>query len=694
MSEQYLAGAFDATAIRSLQAVKHLGLLNVVDDLRAQGLNEHVDLPQLIVCGDQSSGKSSVLAAVSGVSFPKKDNLCTRFATEVVLRRDDALEVAQVSARITPSSTRPLSDRQALEAFVRELSSMENLPETIADAAMVMGLGAAGSAFSADILRLEVRGPQMPQLTIVDLPGLIHSENKFQTAEDVALVNALVEGYMSQERSIILAVVSAKNDYANQIVLAKARSADATGRRTLGIITKPDALHPKSTSERSFLSLARNQDIEFALGWHVVRNQDTNVTTEMDRDNVEAHFFSTSQWREIAEKDRGIHSLRDKLSQILFRQIRRELPELIREILLAKEDTANLLGRMGRSRATLSEKRTFVMEVGQAFRDLCRAACEGLYEDAFFDDLSSDNQSRRLRAAVENGNLAFAKRMLNLPVTSVIVHDSQGKLPGTFNPIMIGQLFRELSRPWFKYTREHANEVWLSARAAVVAMLETITEDYICDACMKAVIDPELESMQQAMETRLTEYMQEFRRQPITYNHYLTETVQAARYGREHHEAIQRCRELLKSRGTLTLQDVGLIVDAVVPRREPDMENIAARSLADYAEAYYRVALKRVIDEVPAHVIEPTILTALPTLLDAPTILAMSTQQIEAIGGESPTRTAIRRTLQAKLEVLDRSNLICNVLTLVRLTVLPTRDTTESPSYLLRTLRLVLIPLR
>ena len=74
MSDSRRNNVPDVTMLKNLRLIKHLELLNVVDDLRAQGLNEHVDLPQLI---DQSSGKSSVLAAVSGVPFPKKDNLCT-----------------------------------------------------------------------------------------------------------------------------------------------------------------------------------------------------------------------------------------------------------------------------------------------------------------------------------------------------------------------------------------------------------------------------------------------------------------------------------------------------------------------------------------------------------------------------------------------------------------------------------------
>jgi len=70
---------------------------------------------------------------------------------------------------------------------------------------------------------------------------------------------------MKEPRSIILAVVSAKNDYANQIVLKLARATDKKGNRTLGVITKPDTLIPSSESEAIYVSLARNQDVEFRL---------------------------------------------------------------------------------------------------------------------------------------------------------------------------------------------------------------------------------------------------------------------------------------------------------------------------------------------------------------------------------------------------------------------------------------------
>ena len=98
----------------SLQSKDHEELLNIIDHLRGQGISRYIDLPQLIVCGDQSSGKSSVLEAVSGLRFPTKDNLCTRFATELILRRGPE---NSVTVTIVPGDHRTDDERLKLQAF-------------------------------------------------------------------------------------------------------------------------------------------------------------------------------------------------------------------------------------------------------------------------------------------------------------------------------------------------------------------------------------------------------------------------------------------------------------------------------------------------------------------------------------------------------------------------------------------------
>lgn len=72
---------------------------------------------------------------------------------------------------------------------------------------------------------------------------------------------------MENSRSIILAVVSAKNDNANQIVLKIVWEFDPTGLRS---ITKRSDRPVGSESELAYINLARNEDICFHLGWHVV----------------------------------------------------------------------------------------------------------------------------------------------------------------------------------------------------------------------------------------------------------------------------------------------------------------------------------------------------------------------------------------------------------------------------------------
>jgi len=85
--------AVTTSSLQALQSADQRKVMDIVDKLRRTGLSGIVELPQLVVCGDQSSGKSSVLEAITEIPFPRKENLCTRFATEVCEPSLDLTEV-------------------------------------------------------------------------------------------------------------------------------------------------------------------------------------------------------------------------------------------------------------------------------------------------------------------------------------------------------------------------------------------------------------------------------------------------------------------------------------------------------------------------------------------------------------------------------------------------------------------------
>lgn len=613
-----------AQGLEALCSEDQLQLLNAVDSLRSQGVSHYISLPQIIVCGDQSSGKSSVLESISGVSFPVKSNLSTRFPIELILRKTPA---NSVNISISPHRSRNESDRESLGRFNETLDDFKDLPDLIEKAKSAMGVMAMGRAFSNDILRIEVSGPDRPHLTIVDLPGLIHSENKHQSASDVQLIKDVVRSYMKESRSIILAVVSAKNDYANQVVLKLAQQADPRGARTLGVITKPDALIPGSGSEDMFLSLARNQDVEFRLGWHVVRNRDTEAEewTFEQRDAQEQKFLSQGAWTGLPAASLGIVTLRDRLSKVLVQQIASELPNLIDEIANLSTQCQTQLGKLGQPRDTAHEQRKYLIEMSQSFQSLILAATQGTYNDPYFGDaMSVVGYQKRVRAVIQNLNREFAETMVSdgrrytIVATKTketkerrdlltrdeyinkivpIIQRSRGReLPGMFNPMIVSELFKELSSPWAEIAEQHIRKTCKAIRLSLWHLVTHIADSTTMSGIFTGLFDSKLTSLLQDSQRKLSELLQPHQSgHPITYNHYFTETLQQIRTERQ----MKRMSSLLmnffgvdsieteiRKHHSISLES---LVEQLMDQPEPDMDRVAASEALDCLHAYYKV---------------------------------------------------------------------------------------------------------
>lgn len=423
--EAYRNVALDNGAIEQLNSPHAKILLDTIDSLRELRVGEIVQLPQIIVVGDQSSGKSSVLEAISGMNFPVNSDLCTRFATELVMRRHPETKIT-VSIQKATGLAVPGHDGEQEESLPFHKSSLDKdaLPDIIRDARERMGIRirTGSKRFSKDILRVVVAGPDAPELTLVDLPGIFHSPTSEQTLEDKELVNELIDKYMQESKSIILVVVAANNQLANQSVLSRAKLHDPENKRIVGVITKPDLVDGYA-NEKKYLDLCRGLEPahKLSLGWHVLRNSSEQARRDgsHDRDREEQRFFQRGVWASLPPANRGIGSLRNKLSKVLLEHIRESLPGLIREIensLSAREEE---LLQLGKPRSTVEDMRSYLMGIAEEFQRLARDAVDGRYGDQFFGDLSEVD--RKLRARLRQMNRAFDDTMLSKGATYNIV---------------------------------------------------------------------------------------------------------------------------------------------------------------------------------------------------------------------------------------------------------------------------------
>lgn len=577
--------------LENLQSSEQRRVLDVVAKVQRCGLTGVLSFPQLVVCGDQSAGKGSVLEALTGVPFPRSENLCTRYATEISLRRAITYSL---TIRVRPDGDRPASERDQINAFSESITDLVDLPRVMELAMQDMGIGkeltAIGKsrAFAKDVLSIIIEGPGRPQLALVDIPGLIANDSRGVTKEDVKLVESITDSYINNPRTICLAVVTATNDYANQKILTKVREVDPEGKRTLGIITKPDHLPAGSGSEKSFIELAQNKDIAFELGWHVLKNrkfEETNYSL-LERNASEDLFFMASNFKTLPKDNIGIDNLRKRLSKVLFEHIKNELPKLRKDLDTTPDESKKQLHQMGIDRSTPSECKAYLSQLSQEYWAICKDAVNGHYENEYFlqdiDNnfaLESSSTIRRTRAVVQTLNSRFARdielrghkySIKDVAVASSVSSDttaattpaantdqpkdvdaqsddmrpkelnhkeainwvkavlvrSRGKeLYGNYIPLLIGELFREQATKWNKMATDHVE--------LVHDVCTRFLQQLLADKCIEDVesrlgnahIEEALEMRRKRAHEELAQLVKKIQSHPINYNHYYTETI-------------------------------------------------------------------------------------------------------------------------------------------------------------------------
>ncbi|KAL4782886.1 P-loop containing nucleoside triphosphate hydrolase protein [Aspergillus varians] len=632
-------------AATNLHNEKRARLLETIDKLRELGVSESVSLPQLVVVGDQSSGKSSLLEGLTGISFPVASDLCTRFATQIVLRRAPSHEA---KARITiipgPSSKLDEDLEQELEAFERELDadqfSSDEFADVFNEAAEAMGIPGPGATdlenidkrFSDDILKIELSGPEHNHLSVVDVPGLFHNPTKYQTEEDKGIIRKLIQDYITDKRTIILAVMDARNNLANQGVFSMARAADPAGKRTVGIITKCDAV--EEGDEAGVIRIAKNQVEKLTHGWFAVKNRSTQeikegVTIE-GRHQKEKEFFSRSpSWTELPKDRVGIHSLSQFLGILLYDHIRIEFPNVVKDIENLLSSTESVLELLGPSRQTAADQRRFLNRMANMYQKEVDDALSGNYS-AELDPTSSLKLRMHVRALNEQFSKVIARRGhskvfcnpdgkadseyarartdrqeldkdqeedINSWIRRIYRESRGTELPGTVNPRVLESLFRQQSSPWNGIALNYISKV----NDAVKAYNEDIIVKLIRDEDVREKLLSRLMRIQEVAHSNakqeFSRILQDERAGILqTVNHYYAETLSAIRD--------ERVRVRLEAMGLGDTNRVGVSLSEVMQRVHLSNEAQAVNDIHDILKAYYKVALKRFADNVVIQVVE------------------------------------------------------------------------------------------
>ncbi|KAL2362838.1 hypothetical protein RJZ56_004253 [Blastomyces dermatitidis] len=209
--------------------------------------------------------------------------------------------------------------------------------------------------------------------------------------------------------------------------------------------------------------------------------------------------------------------------------------------------------------------------------------------------------------------------------------------------------------------------VWEAAKDFLHLAITHTADATTTKKVLQDVVEPSLNELLKMLNSKTSELLAPHRRgHPITYNHYFTETYQKTRNERQKAEYATILKDFFSISSLDTeykelRSDDSLhqLLDSLVERTEPDMRFFAASEALDYMMAYYKVALKRFIDDVAIEIIEMKLVSALGALLSPITVFNMPDDIVTRIAGESEEHRAEREELNKQLDILAKGAFTC-----------------------------------
>jgi len=255
-------------------------LVDAINDLQKFDLDHVAPLPEIVVVGDQSAAKSSLICAFTAMKMPRSVGCCTKVPANIKVSPSDtwSCTVSLHQKYKYQSPSRPIEQKDVtsrnpfpgwvegdlVEKKFKEISDKSEFEEVMRWAQIALlnptehykyfipGSGTRHEkkdttedvGFSPNIISVEISGPGLPVLSFFDLPGIILNSPKPETEYLVKVFENLAIKYIKRKNAIIVYCLTMSVDPVLSRTGKIIRDHKAEDR-TIGILTKPDTLGAK-----------------------------------------------------------------------------------------------------------------------------------------------------------------------------------------------------------------------------------------------------------------------------------------------------------------------------------------------------------------------------------------------------------------------------------------------------------------
>jgi hypothetical protein len=448
------------------------------------------------------------------------------------------------------------------------------------------------------------------------------------------------------------------------------------------------------------LRIAQNQTERLNHGWFAVRNRSTKeigdgVTIE-GRHLNEKRFFNTSPWNELKKDRVGVDALKNFLGHLLYNHINDQFPGLIKEIEQLIAETCRDRDVLGPSRQTPVEQRQYLTKFAGIYQRSVQNALAGNYENHL-----GSQHPLKLRMLLHNLNEDFAEQIVTdghtrpflLPNGTVDAEFQKGKkknhgfyeesvdqedcddsdnesgeqdidewirtiyresrgaeLPGTVNSAMLENMFRQQTVNWERIAFEHLAEVERTVRKFnEILILQTIEDDHMRSRVTSRLAPKCADSVEAARRQLQTILADERTGILQTVNHCFADNL----------SALRKDRIVARLIGGGMQDRKNMVVDLLALTKTVHLSNEdqAAFDIHDILKSYYKVAVKRFIDNVVIQVVERHYLGFDgPVRLFCPEYVGgLSDPVLRSIAAETFIVSMSRADINAKLQRLQKA---------------------------------------